>query len=173
MKQQYQNVVMGLMMGMLALAWQSSLASAAAPSEGMKALQCMLNALGYEAGLMTGTVTPATVAAWERFLHAHGMTTRTEPNVMRRALLAEYTARVPATARDCPIPEEGTMLGRADAIDPPDSLVWERMPRVETIYRVTYVAAQEGWMPQNLMQALTGRSEQGRQGWPRYWDPRD
>src|SRR5919198_4834104 len=28
-------------------------------------------------------------------------------------------------------------------------------------------------MPQQRMQGLTGRDEPVRQGWPRYWDPRD
>jgi hypothetical protein len=58
-------------------------------------------------------------------------------------------------------------------IAPPDSLVWERMLRMETVYRLADGAAQEERRPQHLMQGLTGRREQGRQGWPRYWDPRD
>jgi hypothetical protein len=173
MKQPYRGLVMGVMLATLALAWQSGLAAAAAPSEGMKALQCMLNALGYEAGPTTGAVTPDTVAAWGRFLQAHGMTAQTDAKVMSRALLTEYTARVPATARDCPIPEERIMLGRADAIAPPDGLVWESMPHFETVCRLTYMAAQERWMPQNPMQGLTGRYEPVRQGWPRYRDLRD
>jgi peptidoglycan hydrolase-like protein with peptidoglycan-binding domain len=164
---------MGVMLATLTLAWQSGLASAAAPLEGIKALQCMLNALGYKAGPITGAVTPDTVAAWGRFLQVHGMTAQTDAKVMSHALLTEYTARVPTTARDCSIPEERIMLGRADAIAPPDSLVWERMLRSETVCRLTYMAAQERWMPQKRMQGLTGRYEPVRQGWPRYWDPRD
>jgi peptidoglycan hydrolase-like protein with peptidoglycan-binding domain len=164
MKQPYRGVVMGLMLATLAFAWQPGSVSAVAPPEGMKALQCMLNALGYEAGPITGAVTPATVAAWGRFLQAHGMTAQTDAQLMSRALLTEYKARVPAAARDCPIPEERILLGRAGAIAPPDSLVWDRMPCIETVSRLADGAAREEWMPHNLVQGLTGRYEPVRQG---------
>jgi hypothetical protein len=72
--------------------------------EAIRAFQCILNTLGYQAGADTGTLTVEFATAWTEWLHAHSLSVNSDMEHSVSRLLREYIQRVPASARRCSIP---------------------------------------------------------------------
>jgi|SRR5882724_7049867 len=76
----------------------------AAADETMRAMQCMLQTLGYQQGPVSDTLTIDATIGYLRFAQAHSLPVQGEDTLKAIILLSEYAERVPASQRRCVLP---------------------------------------------------------------------